>query len=98
MIRETERLLRDAGDLEGARLLKAQLDSMKGWFATKESLFTLGSLCHPKATLGERRPRMMTWKEWDSHLALLQASCARAFNVLERLSSRERRALDRPPS
>ena len=85
-IRRMIELLRrsgDAADAACAAMLEQGLASMVGRFETKETLFKIGELCHPKA-LGDRFIPGLTYLEWAHELELLEGRCAEAFNELER--------------
>jgi hypothetical protein len=76
-------LRKRAADDPNAEMLEDRLALMDGWFATKEQLFQIGELCHPKG-LGDRFIPGMTAYEWVAEIDSLKQDCARAFNELER--------------
>jgi hypothetical protein len=87
-IRRMIEILRRSGDPADAACAEGFeqcLSSMVGRFETKETLFKIGELCHPKA-LGDRFIPGLTYLEWAHELELLEDRCATAFNELERSS------------
>ena len=57
------RASKDPADISCADMLESKMRSMEGWYATKEALFQIGKMCHPKA-LGDRFIPGMTVFEW----------------------------------
>jgi hypothetical protein len=65
-----------------AIFLQQKLAEMDGWFATKEALFQVGEVCHPKA-IGDVCFQDLGWNDWLAEVDELKSACARAFNELE---------------
>ena len=71
-----------ANDAGYADMLQELLDGMEGWYSTKENLYKVGQVCHPKA-LGDGFMNGYSAFEWLDEVISLRDDCARAFNELE---------------
>lgn len=85
--------LLDQDNKNMADRLRAIVGSMDTWYNTKEALFRIGGLCHPKA-LGDNFVTGFDIWTWYDHVANLKNVCARAFNRMERFSDEERVAFN----
>ena len=65
--------------------LQFLLDGMEDRYSTRENLFKIGELCHPKA-LGDDVIDGYSAFEWIDVVSCLHDDCARAFNELERMA------------
>lgn len=88
-LREVILVLRQNGADGWATDLEKRLQAMSGWYATKEHLYAIGGLCHPKA-LGDVYIASMSSEQWSHLVRQLHDRAARAFNILERLPEPQR--------
>lgn len=65
-----------------AQDLERRLELMDGWYATKEQLFQIGTLCHPKG-LGDNLVDRLQQNSWIAEVESCRKICAVAFNELE---------------
>ena len=67
-----------------AQALEEVISGAHDRFATKEKLYRIGELCHPRAGLGDRCP-LADSGEWSTEMDLLHDTCAKAFSEIELL-------------